>query len=193
MFVSHVLPLAVVLSSVVLPPSAVSGRIDPADGLREQKAVSRFLRAVDGYILSHRLIEPPDPDAMCVPDESLAAVRSFAGVPLDERPTLQEGAIFLPDVADVFRQRMTRTLLHYEHTPPELATAMNTEELLAPSIKAGEPLPWGVGRRTFAWLFATLPALPEELEYRLVARDLVLFDVRARVVVDVLRDALPVY
>jgi hypothetical protein len=45
-----------------------------------------------------------------------------------------------------------------------------------------------------AWpaLLAVLPALPEELEYRFIGRDLVLVDVHADLIVDVLKDALPV-
>ena len=40
-------------------------------------------------------------------------------------------------------------------------------------------------------LLAVLPPLPPELEYRFVHRDLVLWDVRADLIVDVLRDAIP--
>jgi hypothetical protein len=40
-------------------------------------------------------------------------------------------------------------------------------------------------------LLAILPPLPRELEYRFVHRDLVLWDVRADLIVDVLRDAIP--
>ena len=40
-------------------------------------------------------------------------------------------------------------------------------------------------------LRAVLPALPDELRYRFVDRDLVLLDVHADLVVDILRDALP--
>ena len=70
---------------------------------------------------------------------------------------------------------------------------MNAEELTAPPITVNKPLPWGAGRSTFTWLLAALPALPEDLEYRLVGRNLVLIDLRANIVVDVLRGAVPIY
>ena len=38
-----------------------------------------------------------------------------------------------------------------------------------------------------------LPTLPADLEYRLVGRNLALIDVRANIVVDVLRGAVPLY
>jgi hypothetical protein len=40
-------------------------------------------------------------------------------------------------------------------------------------------------------LLAALPPLPPELEYLFAHRDLVLWDVRADVIIDVLRDAVP--
>ena len=40
-------------------------------------------------------------------------------------------------------------------------------------------------------LLAVFPRLPSELDYRFVHRDLVLWDVRADLIVDVLRDAIP--
>jgi hypothetical protein len=36
-----------------------------------------------------------------------------------------------------------------------------------------------------------LPALPEELEYRFVHRDLVLYDAHADLIVDIVSDAIP--
>jgi hypothetical protein len=49
------------------------------------------------------------------------------------------------------------------------------------------------GRHVRVWpaLLATLPSLPEQLEYRVVGWDLVLVDVHADLVLDVLKDALP--
>jgi hypothetical protein len=61
------------------------------------------------------------------------------------------------------------------------------------TFSAGEAfgaLPW----RTHVPLMPIireLPELPPELEYRFIGRDLVLMDVGANMVVDVLRDALP--
>jgi hypothetical protein len=40
-------------------------------------------------------------------------------------------------------------------------------------------------------MFMALPELPDELQYRFVGRDLVLIDLHANLVVDVLREALP--
>ena len=46
-------------------------------------------------------------------------------------------------------------------------------------------------RASWPALLAALPALPEELQFRFVGRDLVLVDVHADLVLDILKDALP--
>jgi hypothetical protein len=112
---------------------------------------------------------------------------------VEARPRPQEGDIFALDVADVFRDRIGAALRHQGINVWDLVAEMNEEELVAPPVTVAGPLPWGVGDRTIGFLTAGLPVLPEGLEYRLVARDLVLFDERENVVVDVLRAALPVY
>jgi hypothetical protein len=40
-------------------------------------------------------------------------------------------------------------------------------------------------------LLQLLPPLPQQLEYRIVGRDLVLLDLKANLIVDVVRQALP--
>jgi len=192
MYVLHVLPIAVALTSVALPLSAAPSLKDAPERLREYKTVSSFLRAVDEYVVVHR-VDGPLEEKLCLPDEAYASVRSLAAVPLDARPSPQEGDIFLPDVADLFRDEIARMLHHSEYHPPDFAAQMNVEELTTPPIVVNKPLPWGVGRWTFTSLLATLPALPEALEYRLVGRNLALVDVRANIVVDVLRGAVPVH
>jgi hypothetical protein len=46
---------------------------------------------------------------------------------------------------------------------------------------------WGQANTTFQWITDLLPLLPEDVDYRLVGRDLVLVDVRTNLVIDVLR------
>jgi hypothetical protein len=65
-----------------------------------------------------------------------------------------------------------------EHTAPRL------------QLEANGFLPWEAGPPRWRELFWALPSLPEELEYRLVGGDLVLLDVEARLIVDILVDAI---
>ena len=192
MFLSYVLPLVVVVASA-MPPSGAPGRTEMPDRDREYRAVSRFLKAVDEYVVSRRLIDPLEPDALCLPDDALSTLGAFRALPSDERPTLREGDLFSAEIAELVRHRLAARARRYEFAPPDFLATVNREELSAPHIAVGAPLPWDVGTRRFAWLFTTLPVLPEGLEYRLVARHLVLLDTVDNVVVDILRDALPMY
>jgi hypothetical protein len=117
----------------------------------------------------------------------------LTAVPLDRRPAPREGDIFLPDVADLFRDRIATALRHSEVHPADLASRLNFAELTTPTLAVNTPLPWGARGTTSTWLLATLPALPEDLEYLLIGRTLALVDLRANVVVDLLRDAVPFY
>lgn len=50
--------------------------------------------------------------------------------------------------------------------------------------------PWAIGTAMVPSILEALPPLPPELQYRMVARDLVLIDVHASLVADILREAL---
>jgi hypothetical protein len=71
-----------------------------------------------------------------------------------------------------------------------LADEAGTESSWPPAIN--EPLPWA-GAGTLSPVFEALPVLPLELEYRLVGRDLVLLDVHANMVIDILDLAVPAF
>jgi hypothetical protein len=161
--------------------------------LREYRVVSRFSRAVDDYVLMHRIVSPVPPEMMCLPDGAVAVVNDLAATPIDARPAPREGDIFALDVADLFRDRVARALRQHEINVWDLVADMNEDEMVAPPVRVNERLPWGVGDRSIQWLLSALPTLPEQLEYRLVGRDLVLFDAHDDIVVDVLRVALPMY
>jgi hypothetical protein len=188
MFASRILRIAVVLVFAA-PALSAAQQTDAADRLREYKAVSRFLNAVSEYVVIHRIVEPLAPDLLCLPEETYAAVNALAAIPLDARPAPRAGDIFLTDVADLFRRRIAGMLRTNEDNVGY--PAMNEQQLVVSSVVVNEPLPWGAGNVMLAWLTATLPVLPEDLEYRFVGRDLVLLDLRANIVVDVLRGALP--
>ena len=54
-----------------------------------------------------------------------------------------------------------------------------------------DAFPWGMSRILPTCIEDALPVLPVELQYRIVGADLVLVDLHANLIVDILRDALP--
>ena len=58
-------------------------------------------------------------------------------------------------------------------------------------MEVNDAMPWMEQEEMPPAILATLTPLPAELEYRIVYRDLVLLDVAANLVFDVLENALP--
>ena len=160
----------------------------------EQPApVHQFNEAIRHYTELHRRLErhlPPSRvteharEIFETSDAMAAAIRSA-------RATAREGDLFTPDVAAYLRTRISEALTAHGFLPEELVAA-NVEEALS---EAAQPtvngrFPWMRGAAMWPCVLEALPALPEELEYRMVGRDLVLVDVHADLVVDILRDAV---
>src|SRR6185503_4438794 len=99
MFVSYVLPMAVAFLSFAAPPSspAQQARLESES---DRRALSRFFRAVDEYMLTRRLIAALEPDTMCLPEEAYSAFGVFVAEELDALVPPQEGDVFSDDVAD---------------------------------------------------------------------------------------------
>lgn len=101
-----------------------------------------------------------------------------------------EGDVFAPVAANL-RRILWLTLRDFGIDPRDLIaeTLADTEPGAQPPV-VNEPFPWALGNVMPPALIAVLPELPEELQYRLVGADLVLIDVDADLVVDILRRAL---
>jgi hypothetical protein len=98
------------------------------------------------------------------------------------------GDVFTPDVAVLFRRAIR------ESCDGDLASLLETtaddiDPMPTPMINGrwpGEGVPFMPPN-----LLARLPELPGGLQYRFAGRDLVLWDSRADLIVDIIRDAIP--
>ena len=182
-------------AAVLLPPptgDCVFGRMD--DPAADQQAVATFAAAVDDYVaMQRRLKRAALPVAMIAdPEQAEAAAEEFRLLLRDARPQARQGGFFPPAVADVFRFRIRLALREHAYDLEAMTAAVDAEASTTGwwTPIANQPLPLtGPGA---AWpLLTQLPELPSELEYRLVARDLVLLDIDANMVLDILDVALP--
>ena len=161
---------------------------------RDYLVMSRFLTAVDAYVVEHhRLFAPLSEEMMCLPEETLEQMNILAEVPREARPTPREGEIFTPDVAALFKRLLSTTFAGEESNVGDVMARIEKEALCASPVRVQEPPPRAVGRTLVPSFANGLPPLPEELEYRIVGRDLALVDVPSNLVVDVIRGALPVF
>lgn len=126
----------------------------------------------------------PRPDAWLVDRSRLREAIRRA------RVDAREGDVFAP-VAAILRRDLWWTLREFGIDPRELiADTLADTEPGARAAAVNEPFSWALGNVMPPALTAVLPPLPEELQYRLVGADLVLIDIDANLVVDILRDAL---
>jgi len=145
-------------------------------------ALQHFQQGVERYVILHRQIErllPPlgiSAERRKIQQWSDALALEIAA----GRQGAREGDIIDAAAANVFRARIRETLKDTDRA---------AEGTFAPAVNTR--VQWTAGTRIPAALIAVLPTLPPELQLRFIGVDLVLIDVGAGLVVDVLRDALP--
>ena len=169
----------------------------PAAGSHRQAALGddsaqRFQRAVNAYVDLHRRAERSLPPLQPTDDwEQISrALDARAAAIRAARPTATQGDLFDRQIADVLRGRIRAVLMQRGDGAGELEA---DEEVPAgtPRPVVNGRFPWARGAMMPPDILLALPPLPEELQYRLVDRDLVLIDMHADVVVDILPAALP--
>ena len=108
------------------------------------------------------------------------------------RANAKEGDIFGPPVGDFFRQKIKESFAGPQGS--RIRTSLrDAEPVSGIRLAVNEPYPQGVPlQSTPASLLLNLPAISQGLQYRIVGRNLVLLDTNTNLIVDVLRDAIPI-
>jgi hypothetical protein len=125
-------------------------------------------------------------------EEMFAAIEAMQAGIRAARPDARRGAILAPDVGTVIRSRLANRLSECGQQVEDVLAFINQErsnDARAPTIN--EPFPWGLGSAMWPSFMGVLPPLPADLQYRFADRDLVLIDIHADLVVDILVNALP--
>jgi len=106
------------------------------------------------------------------------------------RANALEGDIFFPEVRSEFRRIIARELGGPAGASARALITEDTPRKIFLRVNAAYPeeLPLATAPPS---LLMNLPALPPELEYRFVNRDLILFDTSANLIVDFIRDVVP--
>jgi len=182
-------------SASTAPPAPVPPRIIPTGQVLEELAATQnFDRSVAEYVTLHRLLERGVPPLRVTTDvrEIQQAVRALALRIQVARVTARQGDLITPEVARLFRRQIATCL-----TPAEWQ-AIFDDRFRDEEGEPVEPPPLSVN---MAWpeqvpfefvppeLIKSLPALPQELQYRIIGRSLVLWDHHANLIVDFLPGA----
>jgi hypothetical protein len=160
----------------------------------EQEAERKFLHSVEEYMTLRRAIDRRLPPLEVSDDARKIhfAVEARAAAMRRARAGARIGDIFNADAGELFRGRIRDGFASRTQDVAELFHEMNEDgEPWKPAVVNGR-FSWRTAAATPPYVLAVLPTLPEELQYRFVGPDLVLVDIVANFIVDVLPEVLDV-
>lgn len=160
---------------------------------QDAAAFAEFKKQVDGYIALRRKVSKSVPalPAQASPDAVRAYEVALQNLIVGARSTAKEGDVFVNRVRPLLRGICLQMLSGPEGRQ---RLAQIREEPVQPGLRArvNERFPSQVPLSAVPYpILKALPPLPDELEYRFLGDDLVLLDIHARLIVDVMRAALP--
>jgi hypothetical protein len=170
-------------------PAGQQPGLSPAD----QRVIAEFARKVSDYAEIHRRLEGPVPtiQVSADPEEVRQAMASLARKIRAERVGARQGDVFTPAAGPVFRSLIAAGC---GGDIEGLHAVANEENPYVtkwhPRVNASYPdhLPFSIIPPS---VLCSLPALPEELQFRFWDRSLLLWDYHANLIVDILPNALP--
>jgi len=182
---------SIVAIATVLPLPPAGAQVRQTQG--EQMALARFHRAVNEYVSLHRDLERSLPALRITEDarQICEAVEALASAVRAARPGARAGDFFDAEIGALIRTRIKDVLWENGDLVTDVLADIEEEVPLdAPRPVVNGSFPWTRGSMMPPDILGVLPPLPEELQYRLVGRDLVLIDLHADLVIDILRRAL---
>lgn len=190
-----IVSVPLMLLPVLSVPAQSSCGIQPvAATVTEAPVLETFNQRLDAYMRVHNEVERKLSLQWSFDDaeDMFEAIEAMQDGIRAARPDAQRGAIFTADVGALIRTRLEARLAVCHQTVEDLLAFINEErEPGAPKPSIHKPFPWELGSAMVPTILAALPVLPGELEYRFADRDLVLIDIHADLVVDILVNALP--
>lgn len=155
-------------------------------------AVKAFLDRIGEYLKFHNNVEKMVPPLTETSDPVKIAAREKAlGEALIKmRPDAKPGDFFIKEVQPIIAK-----IIKDDFAKRSLADRKALIQELPKGLKVGvnQIYPTAVPLATFPGnLLKALPELPPELEYRTVGRDLILRDIKGNVIVDIMRDVIPI-
>ena len=185
-------PIAAAIGALMVVLSASAAGAQPVHF--ESEEVRQFVAATREYAWMHRRLEwamgPLEVNADI--DRIHRAVVQLADAIRAERKDAKPGDLLTPALAVQLRQRIAAALAAHDYAPADVRAAEatdGTDPSLARLVING-PFPWGYASAMFRCVIEALPELPPELQYRIVGDTLVLVDVHASLVVDLMPSAL---
>jgi hypothetical protein len=165
--------------------------VNPDAGL-----VADFKKRVDEYVkLREKAVAaiPVDLQEKSKPAEINAAEKTLAQKVREARPAAKAGDIFTPATQASFRRLLRPPLA-------KGAEAADNKAIIKDDAPAAKEVPFKVNAEypkkvplstVPPDVLLTLPTLPKDMEYRFAGKHLLLFDVKANIIVDFMLNAMP--
>jgi hypothetical protein len=159
--------------------------------LTEESPLGAFYVEIAGYLdLRHDIEQYARPPQLSEDAQEFElASLEFAQAIQSARETAASGEIFTLDTAAILRTILKREMKEAQLTTSDLLADMPASEGCVAAVN--QLFPWNSGTRLPPVLLGALPLLPSALEFRLVGTTLVLVDVDADLILDILPNALP--
>jgi hypothetical protein len=185
-------PLAAALAALIILGGAVAASAQLPTP--ESDAIRQFTTATQEYAWLHRRLENQlaPLEVTSNPDTINRVVQEMAAAVRAARPDARQGDLFTDTLGAELRLRIAAALAANDCTPGDVLTAEAAEGVDAALVplKVNGPFPWSYASAMFPFVLNALPPLPPELQYRIVGGTLVLIDVHAGLIVDLLPHAL---
>jgi hypothetical protein len=170
-----------------LAPQAAGQKVNP-----DAKVMAEFEARVKAYSELHRKVEKTIPDLSkeATPEQISQHQMALAQLIARARSGAQFGDIFTKDTRALFRRYLARVFAGREGA--QLKAAIMDENPGKLQLHVDARYPEAVPLSTVpAQVLSALPKLPEELEYRFIGDRLVLHDIHAHTIVDLIENAVP--
>ena len=155
-------------------------------------AFEDFLGRVNAYIKLRSSLEGTLPKLKPTdqPDKLTGHEKSLSAKILDARKNARQGDIFTKDITAEFLKEIREEFSGTQGR--EARQTIRQGEPVALPVHVNQVYPRALPHTTVPpTLLLKLPKLPQGIEYRIIGRAFVLYDVRARMVIDFIPGALP--
>jgi hypothetical protein len=166
--------------------TTASGQRVNQDGL----TVGEFQKRVADYLKVRRQAqgEAPTPKQTDAPEKIMESQHELSARIRELRANSKQGDIFAPEIANLFRRLINQSLNGADGRKIR-KSYQRAEPIHGVKLEVNQPYPDGLPLQSMPpSLLMNLPKLPPELEYRFVGRELVLRDIAANLVADVIPD-----
>ena len=186
-----VIAVTLVMSGLAVRPVVAEPQAQqPANS--DARVIADFMTRVDAYTAIHLEAERAAPKLAreATPQQIDQTQRAMAARILAARAGAKRGDIFTPEMTTLVK-RVLIDVLSGSGGSRRRSSIMDDNVKFIP-LKANQRYPDDVPLTTMPpGLLKALPELPEEMEYRFVGAQLILFDQHAHIIPDFIPDALP--